>query len=73
MNIDNLTLETKKELFNRIVDSLNDKIDSGEINEIYDDILEDMIERLDEYDEEDYFGTEGWRKFLNLENFSLYI
>lgn len=26
--------------------------------------LAELIERLDELDEEDYFGSEGWRKML---------
>lgn len=28
------------------------------------DYLEELIQHLDELDEVDYFGNEGWRKFL---------
>lgn len=28
------------------------------------DYLKELIEKLDELDEEDFFGTEGWRHFL---------
>lgn len=28
------------------------------------DYLKELIQRLDEQDEMDVFGTEGWRKFL---------
>lgn len=28
------------------------------------EFLAELVERLDELDESDFFGTEGWRKFL---------
>lgn len=31
------------------------------------DYLKQLIERLDELDQDDYFGTEGWRHTLNFE------
>lgn len=31
-------------------------------------LLLEIIEKLDELDEEDFFGTEGWRFRLNLED-----
>jgi hypothetical protein len=31
-------------------------------------ILQDIVEKLDELDGEDFFGTEGWRVFLGLED-----
>lgn len=30
--------------------------------------LRDLIQKLDELDDEDYFGTEGWRHYLRLED-----
>lgn len=30
--------------------------------------LRNLIEKLDELDDDDYFGTEGWRHLLGLEN-----
>jgi len=32
------------------------------------DLLRELIEKLDELDEEDYFGSEGWRHRLGLED-----
>ena len=32
------------------------------------DVLENLIDKLDELDKEDFFGTEGWRHFLDLED-----
>ncbi|NIR17499.1 MAG: hypothetical protein GWN86_27750 [Desulfobacterales bacterium] len=32
------------------------------------ELLLQIIEKLDELDEEDFFGTEGWRKRLGLED-----
>lgn len=32
------------------------------------DYLMAMIEKLDLLDEEDFFGSEGWRHYLNLED-----
>ena len=26
--------------------------------------LKDLIEKLDELDQDDFFGTEGWRKYV---------
>ncbi len=31
-------------------------------------MLEDIIEKLDELDEEDYFGSEGWRHYFGFED-----
>ena len=31
-------------------------------------ILVTLIEKLDELDREDYFGTEGWRHYLGLDD-----
>lgn len=31
-------------------------------------ILSELISRLDKLDEEDFFGTEGWRHFLDMEH-----
>ncbi len=31
-------------------------------------ILEDIIEKLDELSEEDFFGTEGWQHFFGFED-----
>lgn len=28
---------------------------------------EELVDKLDELDEADYFGTEGWRRFLDME------
>jgi hypothetical protein len=28
------------------------------------ELLEEIILKLDELDQDDFFGTEGWRKFL---------
>lgn len=30
--------------------------------------LEKIIESLDDLDGEDFFGTEGWKKFMGFEN-----
>jgi len=32
------------------------------------ELLKQLIEKLDDLDTEDYFGTEGWRHFLGFEN-----
>lgn len=29
--------------------------------------LQELVEKLDELDKEDFFGTEGWRHFLDME------
>jgi hypothetical protein len=34
-------------------------------------LLEDLIDELDTLDQEDFFGTEGWRHFLNMEQYEL--
>jgi len=31
-------------------------------------LLEKIIDKLDELDEEDFFGTEGWEHFFGLED-----
>jgi hypothetical protein len=31
------------------------------------DYLRELINKLDSLDEEDFFGTEGWRHYLGLE------
>ena len=31
------------------------------------DYLRDLIEKLDELDNEDFFGTEGWRHYFGLD------
>lgn len=30
-------------------------------------ILTKLVDKLDELDGEDYFGTEGWRRYLGME------
>lgn len=30
--------------------------------------LKELLEKLDDLDEEDYFGAEGWRSYLNIED-----
>jgi hypothetical protein len=30
--------------------------------------LKDLIQKLDEVDEDDFFGTEGWRHYFGLED-----
>lgn len=32
------------------------------------DYLRSLIQKLDELDEEDFFGTEGWRHYMRLED-----
>lgn len=32
------------------------------------ELLQKLIDKLDELDGEDYFGTEGWRHYLGLED-----
>lgn len=32
------------------------------------DYLRNLIQELDKLDEEDYFGTEGWRHYMRLED-----
>jgi len=32
------------------------------------EILKMLIEKLDELDEDDYFGTEGWKHFMSLDD-----
>lgn len=32
------------------------------------DLLKELVEKLDELDCEDYFGTEGWRHSLGFED-----
>lgn len=32
------------------------------------DYLANLINKLDDLDEEDFFGTEGWRHYLGLED-----
>jgi hypothetical protein len=32
------------------------------------DILEDLVDKLDQLDGDDYFGTEGWRHLLGYED-----
>lgn len=31
------------------------------------DLLEKIVNKLDELDEEDFFGTEGWKHFFGLD------
>jgi hypothetical protein len=31
------------------------------------ELLKQIIEQLDELDEDDFFGTEGWRHFFGIE------
>jgi hypothetical protein len=31
-------------------------------------VLSDIIEKLDDLDGEDFFGTEGWKKYLGFNN-----
>lgn len=33
-----------------------------------DQLLNILVNRLDELDEDDYFGTEGWETFFGVEN-----
>ena len=33
------------------------------------ELLSKLIDRLDELDEDDFFGTEGWQKYFGLEDF----
>lgn len=35
------------------------------------DLLNNLVYELDQLDNEDFFGTEGWRKFLSLEDTGL--
>ena len=35
------------------------------------EILEDLIDQLDSLDNEDFFGTEGWKHFFNMECYDL--
>lgn len=32
------------------------------------DLLLELVEKLDELDDEDFFGTEGWKHFLGFED-----
>lgn len=32
------------------------------------DMLSQIVDKLDELDEDDYFGTEGWRHFFGIED-----
>lgn len=32
------------------------------------EILKELVIKLDELDEQDFFGTEGWRHFLGFED-----
>lgn len=32
------------------------------------ELLKDLIEKLDELDQEDFFGTEGWRHYLEFKD-----
>jgi hypothetical protein len=32
------------------------------------EVLKMLIEKLDELDEDDYFGTEGWKYYLGFED-----
>jgi hypothetical protein len=32
------------------------------------ELLQEIINKLDELDEDDYFGSEGWRHFLGFED-----
>lgn len=34
-------------------------------------LLTDLVQKLDELDKEDFFGTEGWRHFLDLEEYDI--
>lgn len=31
------------------------------------DLLQHLVDKLDELDEQDYFGTEGWKHFFSVE------
>lgn len=32
------------------------------------EMLQDLVNQLDKWDEEDFFGTKGWRHFLGYED-----
>jgi len=58
--INKLTLEAQKELLDKIIQGIKDHDARYDDNSVA-AILTNMIMWLDEYDEDDYFGTEGWR------------
>ena len=35
-------------------------------NKAKDELLETLIEKLDSLDEEDFFGTEGWKHYFGI-------
>ena len=32
------------------------------------ELLEQLVKKLDELDQDDFFGSEGWRQYLDLTN-----
>lgn len=65
VDISKYTLEAKTELLDRICTMILTYLDNEYITEdVIDTLLFPLVEALDEADQGDSFGTEGWEKNL---------
>lgn len=69
MNISNLKIGAQKDLLETILKKLSDDLKDEEIPDYaLESLLQTLVDQLDVLDEEDSFGTEGWKHNFGVED-----